>query len=350
MVVNDIDIFNIDKTLVMSLIGISDLTKKKHTYTLIDKLNKQTKPPQFIADLSIHRLSKKETVWYKIIQETSSYATTLPVYYISNKKGVIDRNELLECSIEQMEEGVKIITIHPTPNKELYELSKPRLVPCTSRGGNIVLQDSINTNQQNAYLDILPKLIKYAKINNTIISIGASFRSANIFDSLDLVQQKEIELQLELANYIKQNGVSVIIETPGHASPKNILKIAKIFNKYDFPLMPLGPIITDTGIGMDHITASIGATLFGINSNVKIIAAVTSEEHTGNVPSDSSIIYALKTAQLTAHIIDMYKFNDYSEDYIISKNRAVNKTCIYEDSHEGCSRCDRLCPLTNKSW
>lgn len=340
-------VLNANKTLVMSLIGISKLKNKENTYNLLKEINQQKKRPDFIADLSIHKLTKEETLWYKTIHETDSFATTLPCYYVNKQNYTINRNELLDSTIEQMEEGVKLITIHPTPSRKLYELSQRRLVPCTSRGGNIILKDLINnkSNDINAYQEILPELIKHAKKNNTILSIGASYRSSNIFDSLDAVQLEEIKIQLELGINMRKNGISVIIESPGHASPKNILKVAKIFKKDNFPLMPLGPIITDTGIGMDHITAAIGSTLLGINSNVKIIAAVTAEEHTGSVPSDLAIINALETAKMTAHIIDMYKYEDYEDDYKIATSRAENNTCVYEQDIEGCSRCAELCPL-----
>jgi phosphomethylpyrimidine synthase len=84
-----------------------------------------------------------------------------------------------------------------------------------------------------------------------------------------------------------------------------------------------------------------------MHSNVKIIAAVTEEEHTGNVPDNDVIIKVLKTSQLTAHIIDMYKFEDYDSDFVIVKNRAQNKTCIYEAKEKGCTRFDKFCPLIN---
>ena len=338
-----------DQTFVMSLIGISDYSQKSYGYSLLESIIQSESPPDFIADLSILKIKNKDTIWYKTIHETSSLSSTVPCYYL-NSRNSIDAGELLDIIIEQMEEGVKVITIHPTPNKELYELSKDRLVPCTSRGGNIVIQDLIRSDfsKENSYLMILPEIVKHAKKSATIISIGASYRSANIFDSLDPVQLKEIELQLKYADFIKRNGVEVIIETPGHASPMNIFKISKLFEDKGFPLMPLGPIPTDISIGMDHISAAIGTTLLGLGGNVKIIAAVTQEEHTGNVPSDSSVLTALRTAKLTAHILDMYKYKNFDKDFKVATERAKNRTCIYNSNMEGCSRCGNLCPLIIK--
>ena len=107
--------------------------------------------------------------------------------------------------------------------------------------------------------------------------------------------------------------------------------------------MPLGPIVTDTGIGMDHITAAIGVTLMGLDGNVQIISAVTREEHTGNIPSVESTKEAVLTARLAAHVIDMDQLHDYSSDYKYAIAR--KKSCIAGQSASGCSRCGDYCPL-----
>ncbi|MCQ7013136.1 phosphomethylpyrimidine synthase ThiC, partial [Clostridioides difficile] len=71
----------------------------------------------------------------------------------------------LDIIIEQMENGVGMITIHPTANKQIFEDSKNRMVPVTSRGGGMVIQDLISKNfsEDNVYLKILPEIIKYAQ-------------------------------------------------------------------------------------------------------------------------------------------------------------------------------------------
>ena len=68
-----------------------------------------------------------------------------------------------------MESRVGFITIHPTPTKEIYELSLKRLVPVTSRGGGLVIKDALarEWKYENVYLKLLPEIVKAAKKFNT---------------------------------------------------------------------------------------------------------------------------------------------------------------------------------------
>ena len=81
-----------------------------------------------------------------------------------------------------MQSGVRIITIHITPEIEIINLAQKRIVPITSRGGGIVVN-------VRAIDEIISLCIKY----NSVISIGTTFRPANIIDSLDEAQILEIE-------------------------------------------------------------------------------------------------------------------------------------------------------------
>jgi len=142
-----------------------------------------------------------------------------------------------------MEGGVSVITIHATISKELVTQARTRLVPWTSRGAGVVINDLLTRDlDENVYLKILPQLVDTALRTKTVISLGACFRSANIFDSCDNVQRSEINWQLKLATEIKRAGVGVIIETPGHAKPSDIRKIAQMFKGCQYPIMPLGTI------------------------------------------------------------------------------------------------------------
>ena len=62
-----------------------------------------------------------------------------------------------------------------------------------------------------------------------------------------------------------------------------------------------------------------------------------------NIPSIESTYEAVKVARLVAHIIDMEKFNDFSEDYEIAKQR--RSTCVIGAKNKGCARCGEFCPL-----
>lgn len=331
----------------MALVGMSHSRQRLDQIEKIDALAEMTHGPDIIGDLSICGQANDLPLWKRIVQQTPLVAASLPVYTSTIRRGRIDAAELLDISIEQMEGGVGLLTIHPTPSKEINHLAKGRLVPCTSRGGGIIITDAVSRDwpEQNAYLKILPELIYHARRNETVLSIGASYRSANIFDSCDAAQLAEIDCQVQLAKSISTQGVGVIIESPGHARPADIKRVAVLLRRSGFPIMPLGPIPTDTAIGMDHVASAIGATLLGLEGCAHILAAVTREEHTGKIPSLNSTIEAVMAASIAAHVIDLQILGDDAPDYEIASTRAKSRTCIIGKDTRGCDRCVHACPL-----
>jgi phosphomethylpyrimidine synthase len=335
------------KTLIMALVGANRERNYKDQIFKLDALEAMVDRPEIVSDLTIFKNPNVQPLWEIIATQTPFVAATLPIYTVKVKNDKIDKEELLDIANEQIESGVGLLTIHPTPTEKLVALSKSRLVPWTSRGGGIVIRDMLARSWQgdNIYLKILPEIVSMAKKYGTVLSIGASFRSANIFDSCDLVQQNEIKYQAELASYIKSQGVDVIIESPGHARPSSIKEIASLLKVSKCPIMPLGPIPTDIAIGNDHIASSIGATLLGLEGCAHIIAAVTREEHTGGIPTLKSTIEGVIAARIAAHIIDIELLGSDKLDYSVAKSRAENHTCVLDKSTKGCSRCTWTCPL-----
>lgn len=339
------------KTLVSVLTGATspkDIVKQLKKIEAINNL-KINDRPNIISDLSLE--NSKAFLYKDIIQNFPDYiVSTLPIYQCKTKEGLIDDNELLAITQEQIEVGVSFITIHPTINYNIMQLAQSRMVPWTSRGGAIIMKDLSERkfSADNAYLRILDDIIKMAKKNNTVISIGASFRSANIFDSLDNCQIEEFNLQKQIADYIYEREVDVIIEGPGHSSPRKLKEVAKYYQEMGYPIMPLGPIPTDIAINQDHISSAIGASILGMLDCVDIITAVTREEHTGKIPTLESSIEAIRASKIAAHVIDMYKLEDYSQDEKIVKYRTDHQTCIYGKKNSGCSRCAHVCPLEYK--
>ncbi len=335
-------------TLVMALVGASHPRQIDEQSRKIRALSEMPDGPEIISDLSIIRPDNGPPLWQRVLQETSAAAACLPVYTVSrNDQGRIDPSELLDVAIEQMEGGVGMLTIHPTPSREIQELAARRLVPCTSRGGGLVIRDAETRgwNEENAYRKILPQLTSHARRNGTVLSLGASYRSANIFDSCDAAQLAEIRVQAELASDLRRQGIGVIIESPGHARPKDIKRLAVLLRATGIPIMPLGPIPTDTAIGQDHISSAIGAVLLGIEGCAHILAAVTREEHTGGVPSEESTVEAVTAARVAAHVIDLDQLDDDELDQSFANARSIGRTCVVGKRSGGCDRCVKACPL-----
>lgn len=336
------------RTLVSILTGATtkrDVGVQLEKIEAVSKLNKN-ELPDIISDLSLQK--SNASLYTHVIRTFPDFiVSTLPIYQCEENNGIVDQQELLEVALGQIESGVGMITIHPTPSIKLMQLAQRRIVPWTSRGGAMVMKDLScrKFKTDNIYLKIIDEIAKAAATNNVVISIGASFRSANIFDSLDECQIEEFKAQKEIADYLSDKGVQIIIEGPGHSSPQKLKHIAKYYQEMAYPIMPLGPIPTDNAIGQDHISSSIGAVLLGMYNCVDILTSVTREEHTGKIPSIESSIEAIKAAKVAAHIIDINKLDDYDEDEIVVKYRAEHQTCVYGKKNAGCSRCADVCPL-----
>lgn len=335
-------------TLVMALVGASHPRQIEEQTRKIQVLSDLPAGPEIISDLSIISPDNGPPLWQRVLRETRAAAACLPVYTVSRThQGLIDPSELLDVAIEQMEGGVGLLTIHPTPSREIQELATKRLVPCTSRGGGLIIADAEGRGwkEENAYRKILPQLITHAKQNSTVLSLGASYRSANIFDSGDAAQVAEINEQVELARDIRSQGVDVIIESPGHARPKDIKRLAGLLRASGVPIMPLGPIPTDSAIGQDHISSAIGAVLLGLEGCAHILAAVTREEHTGGIPSVDSTVEAIAATRVAARVIDLDQLDDDEPDRSIATARSNWKTCVVGKRSGGCDRCAKACPL-----
>lgn len=330
-------------TRVMALIGATHRRDIAGQVEKLDALATMPGRPDIVADLSLAIL--EVPLWRRAL-DMDFAAASLPIYTVGRQAGRINPAELLDRATEQLEGGVGLLTIHPTPRRDIIELAKRRIVPWTSRGGGIVMADLLARDAtENVYLRILPDIARAAKKYGAVISLGASFRSANIFDSLDAAQWAEIEFQIELADTLRAEGCHVVIESPGHARPAHIMQIGQRLAAAGHPIMPLGPIPTDVAAGEDHISAAIGATLMGLAGAAHILASVTREEHTGGIPSVQSTLEAVRAARVAAHVIDIDRLGDVAADEQVVKRRAEARTCVEGKTGRGCDRCADVCPL-----
>src|ERR1017187_8863671 len=332
-------------TRVMALVGTGPGHDLQSQEKKLDALSSATSRPDIVSDLSYSR-TNNPPLWRHICECTDFVAATLPIYRCTPKNELIDPSELIEIATEPMESGVGIITIHATPSQELVGLSQTRLVPWTSRGGGIVIRDLMARRaSDNVYLKVLPGLVSTAKRTGTIVSLGTTFRSANVFDACDLVYWRELDMQIELANRLATEGVGAIIEAPGHARPSDIRRLAIPLRSAGFSVMPLGLMPTDAGFEQDHVAAAIGACLMGLEGCAQVIAAVTREEHSGGIPTIDSTLEAVACARVAAHIIDLELLGSDLADRAAATHRAQKRTCVVNKHTRGCSRCSTLCPL-----
>jgi phosphomethylpyrimidine synthase len=333
------------RTLLNLLLGFNAIREIRDEMVKMIAFSDKSYEIDIITDLSLYRAKKGDRLWERVIDETECMAGTVPIYLSLDKDDLVDIHLLKENIFEQCEKGVSIITIHPTPTRELINMCQGRLIKWTSRGGGIVINDLLRKGTtENVFIKTLDDIIKICKKYNTIISIGSSFRTATIIDAMDRAYLKELNMQLKIAKYIKKRGGKIIIETPGHADPDSIKRIGVILKKFPFPIMPLGPVPTDVAFEQDDTAAVIGAVLMGTQNCADILSIVTNQEHSGGLPTIDALKEAISKYKVAKHIIDINKIGNKDFDFQVSSKRNMESSCSVKNDEE-CVRCGKLCSL-----
>ena len=136
-----------------------------------------------------------------------------------------------------------------------------------------------------------------------------------------------------------------MVENVGHMPIGKMEKHAKLLRQFNSPIMPLGPIPTDTAVGQDHISAAIGAAFLCYHGCADIINCVTRYEHTGDEITADSIIESVKAMRVVAQTINVYRGFESAIDCEKSTNRlrVENHSCVIGNGQ--CDRCHNVCPL-----
>lgn len=301
--------------------------------------------PDTMMDLSI---CKGSTSIAKYIIDTYKIPVGIvPIYTLSPSSKEISKNQLFDCIEKNAEDGVSFMTMHFTATKDIYYLAQQqRLIPSTSRGGIATLAE-MNTSGKanNIFIDNIDQIISLAIKYNFAISLGATFRPAGIRDACDKAHLEETNKQHEICKYIQSRDVDVIVENVGHITLKNISEHSCLLNNMNAPIMPLGPIPTDSAIGNDHIAAAIGAAFMGYLGCAHIINAISPSEHLTSKFTLQDLQKAVVAAKIAANTVNLCYFtSDQEANDDIYNTRAKKRSCLTE-ADTNCDRCDLLCPL-----
>ena len=323
-------------------IGISD---KNAYYSEVEKIKKiglLEEIPDIMMDLSIIESSKP---LYKVIEEEIGCPVgTIPYYTCFDERTGIDDRKLIDKIESLANDGISFMTLHFTGTQERFNNCKNRRIPIISRGGSLILRDMLlNNRKENILWKLIDEIIPILKKYDIVVSIGTTFRPSSIFDALDKVQWEELEEQINIAKYLIEKGIRVIMEGVGHLHLEQIEQYTKqMRSKIYIPFMPLGPIATDRAIGVDNVSNAIGAAFMAYQGGADIINSVTKEEHTGGVPNIDSIEEAIKSAKVVVKAIEDIKYFDIlKEEKIGTYVNCMNK----QSMRVGCARCSFECPF-----
>ena len=104
----------------------------------------------------------------------------------------------------------------------------------------------------------------------------------------------------KLCKRARAAGVQVMVEGPGHMALDEIAANMKLQKRlcHNAPFYVLGPLVTDIGVGYDHITAAIGGAI-SASSGADFLCYVTPAEHLC-LPNAQDVLDGLMATKIAA--------------------------------------------------
>ena len=271
-----------------------------------------------IMDLS--NSGKTRQFRQQLIDETPLMVGTVPMYdaigYMEKPLVKLTKDDLLEVVRAHAEDGVDFMTIHCGINKSVIKTFKEtgRLMNIVSRGGSLLFGWMEVTGNENPFYEFFDELLEICHEYDVTISLGDSCRPGCLYDSNDATETAEM---IELGKLCKRAwaaGVQVMVEGPGHMALDEIAANMKLQKRlcHNAPFYVLGPLVTDIGVGYDHITAAIGGAI-SASSGADFLCYVTPAEHLC-LPDAQDVLDGLMATKIAAHAADIAKKVPHARD------------------------------------
>ena len=299
-----------------------------------------------IMDLS--NSGKTRQFRQQLIDETPLMVGTVPMYdaigYMEKPLVKLTKDDLLEVVRAHAEDGVDFMTIHCGINKSVIKTFKEtgRLMNIVSRGGSLLFGWMEVTGNENPFYEFYDEVLEICHEYDVTISLGDSCRPGCLYDSNDATETAEM---IELGKLCKRAwaaGVQVMVEGPGHMALDEIAANMKLQKRlcHNAPFYVLGPLVTDIGVGYDHITAAIGGAI-SASSGADFLCYVTPAEHLC-LPDAQDVLDGLMATKIAAHAADIAKKVPHARDMDDKMGQARRK--LDWDSMWKCA----LDPVTGK--
>ena len=271
-----------------------------------------------IMDLS--NSGKTRQFRQQLIDETPLMVGTVPMYdaigYMEKPLVNLTKDDLFEVVRAHAEDGVDFMTIHCGINKSVTKTFKEtgRLMNIVSRGGSLLFGWMEVTGNENPFYEFYDELLEICHEYDVTISLGDSCRPGCLYDSNDATETAEM---IELGKLCKRAwaaGVQVMVEGPGHMALDEIAANMKLQKRlcHNAPFYVLGPLVTDIGVGYDHITAAIGGAI-SASSGADFLCYVTPAEHLC-LPNAQDVLDGLMATKIAAHAADIAKKVPHARD------------------------------------
>ncbi len=271
-----------------------------------------------IMDLS--NSGKTRQFRQQLIDETPLMVGTVPMYdaigYMEKPLVKLTKDDLFEVVRAHAEDGVDFMTIHCGINKSVTKTFKEtgRLMNIVSRGGSLLFGWMEVTGNENPFYEYFDELLEICHEYDVTISLGDSCRPGCLYDSNDATETAEMIELGKLCKLAWAAGVQVMVEGPGHMALDEIAANMKLQKRlcHNAPFYVLGPLVTDIGVGYDHITAAIGGAI-SASSGADFLCYVTPAEHLC-LPNAQDVLDGLMATKIAAHAADIAKKVPHARD------------------------------------
>ena len=271
-----------------------------------------------IMDLS--NSGKTRKFRQQLIDETPLMVGTVPMYdaigYMEKPLVKLTKDDLLATVRAHAEDGVDFVTIHAGINRSVIKTFKEtgRLMNSGSRGGSLLFGWMEVTGNENPFYEFYDEVLDICHEYDVTISLGDSCRPGCLYDANDATETAEIIELGKLAVRAWKRGVQVMIEGPGHMAIDEIAANMKMEKRlcHNAPFYVLGPLVTDIGVGYDHITAAIGGAI-SASAGADFLCYVTPSEHLC-LPDAQDVRDGLIATKIAAHAADIAKKVPHARD------------------------------------
>ena len=263
------------------------------------------------ADIVIdHTLTPNHAeVQRRILGETNLPLSAIAVYDMASLveysgKKFFTEDDVLRGIEAKAQMGVDMLTVHASVRKEdiVYFKKSDRTIPCTSRGGTMVLENIMRCGKENFYWTHFGEILALAKKYRLTLSLGAVYRPASIADAVlhNDMYWEEIGRNAELVKRAQECGVDIMVEGIGHCPidliPEVVQKSVSVCHGAPYRVLT---VATDSALGFDHVSSAI-ASATAVAAGASFVTAVSRSEHLG-LPTEKEMAEAVISAKIAAH-------------------------------------------------
>ena len=265
----------------------------------------------------------------QILEETDMPVSSIAVYDMAAKsrygeKDYFTATDVLQGIEQKAKLGIDMMTIHASCLQKdlMFFVQNNRVIPCTSRGGTMVLENMQKTGCENFYFTHFDEILDIAKTYGVTLSLGAIYRPANIYDAINenAMYWEEIRRNAHLVAKAQAKGVACMVEGIGHCPINLIPEVVKKSKQICQAPYRVLTVSTDSALGFDHVSSAI-ATATAVMAGADFVTAVSRSEHLG-LPSVDDLAEAVISAKIAAHSGYIARTGDISLDYAMAKERS----------------------------